>query len=156
MCIRDSLQGDEPEGMDVTVVEQRKDILVDQALFAKWVGGVYDGQLNGVVAGTLDDFLKRQSSAADGAAEGEETPFAERAWPVLLREVREAVRAAEVARELARDPAVPAETPPLPEEPVPAHLLRDWDLATWLRTLCPKFEGAMDDVLDVLLSLIHI
>ena len=51
---------------------------------------------------------------------------------------------------MARDPGSPAAEVLVPEEPVPAHLLRDWHLATWLRTFSLKVEGDMDDVLEVL------
>ena len=43
-------------------MEQRKDILMDEALFAKWVGGIYDGQLNGQVTGILARLLQQQTS----------------------------------------------------------------------------------------------
>ena len=36
------------------------------------------------------------------------------------------------------------------DEPAPAHLLRDVDLAVWLDSLSLKFEGAWDKTLDVL------
>ena len=88
-------------------------------------------------------------------AEGEEeVAFAHRAWPVLRRAVKEALRAAAVLAESRREAAEgssgAAPPPPPRDEPAPAHLLRDVDLAVWLDTLSLKIEGAWDKSLDVL------
>ena len=144
------LQGKEPEGMDVTVVEQRQDILLDEALFAKWIDGVYDGQLNIQVKVLLRDMLG-EPALAEGE---EEVGFASRAWPVLRKAVKEALRAAallaEQKREAAEVSSGAAPPPPRLDEPAPAHLLRDKDLAVWLNSHSLKFEGTWDKSLDVL------
>ena len=102
------------------------------------------GDINGQVRALLENLMVAHQDQAAGTeeAEEEERPFAERAWPVLRRAVREAVCAQEARATATAAAAVRRRRPPPPPPPPPSRLyLRTPDqppcAATSLREFAP-------------------
>ena len=129
--------GSEPTGLQVSVVEQGGKFVLDKPLLGKWLGEHLKLQLNGqvfcVLSSAMQDVLPAEKQEAP-----EELLWEEKAWPVLLQLVRQAVSERTARAEQERQQSLDAGLEPegLPDlEPVPskdAMILTDTALATWM------------------------
>ena len=83
--------GNEPEGMDVTVVGQHEQCVVDASLLGRWTDLTLQLQLNCQVRQLLEEELAQEPGLHQESHTGQADAWERRAWPVLCKLVRAAV-----------------------------------------------------------------
>ena len=159
--LQDYEDGQEPQGMQVQVVDQGSDFCIDQHFFARWMGSGQDEQgcfqVNVLLRAYLDEALE-DSAASDVADDDAETtlgvvsdPWAACAWRRVCRAVAHAEAEREPEEHSTRrehDGSDDADANATPTKVTVRQRIQDIVMARWLeRTIQWNEQSSLLDVL---------